>query len=441
MIGDILASKMKKSIEKNLNKNTISKTTIDKTILEIKLNLLEADVNNEVVEYLENKIKIQAQNELLIKGVKPEKVMIKILHKEIMNILGKKTQRLVLSGRPSIIMMVGLQGAGKTTTCAKIAKILSVKQSKNPLLVACDIYRPAAIEQLKILGQKLNIKTFSLENEKPTKIASKAIEYAKQNGHDLVIIDTAGRLHIDQKLMKELQIIHRDTKPTDTILVLDGMTGQDIINIANDFNNSLKLTGLIITKLDGDTRGGATLSIRHLTGLPIKYIGTGEKVSDLQLFHPDRMADRILGFGDLKTLLENTQDNIDERTFKITLTRMMNGKFDMQDLLNQLRQMKKMGSISKLAKMFPGGNKISNEKIEEIKDKLYNAEIIISSMTVEERRNVRILKHLSRKNRIIKGSGRSEKKYNELINYFDKMKKQAENMSKQIKKGNIPNFG
>ncbi len=356
MIGDILASKMKKSIEKNLNKNTISKTTIDKTILEIKLNLLEADVNNEVVEYLENKIKIQAQNELLIKGVKPEKVMIKILHKEIMNILGKKTQRLVLSGRPSIIMMVGLQGAGKTTTCAKIAKILSVKQSKNPLLVACDIYRPAAIEQLKILGQKLNIKTFSLENEKPTKIASKAIEYAKQNGHDLVIIDTAGRLHIDQKLMKELQII-------------------------------------------------------------------------------------ILGFGDLKTLLENTQDNIDERTFKITLTRMMNGKFDMQDLLNQLRQMKKMGSISKLAKMFPGGNKISNEKIEEIKDKLYNAEIIISSMTVEERRNVRILKHLSRKNRIIKGSGRSEKKYNELINYFDKMKKQAENMSKQIKKGNIPNFG
>ena len=307
-------------------------------------------------------------------------------------------------------MIVGLQGSGKTTTCAKLAKILEKKQSKNPLLVACDVYRPAAIEQLQTLGKLLKVTVYSESvNNKPEQIAKRSIDYAAKNKHDLIIIDTAGRLHVDKELMQELTNMRNIVDPQEVLLILDGMIGQDIINITNSFQKYLKLSGVIITKLDGDTRGGAALSIRYMTRIPIKYIGIGENLQDLKPFYPDRMADRIMGMGDLKSLLEAASENIDQRTFKTSISRMMTGRFDMQDLLNQMRQMHKMGKIGTIAKMLPGMPKINAETISQAEDRLKNAEILISSMTLEERKNIRLLKHISRKERIIKGSGRSEK--------------------------------
>ncbi|AKM53304.1 signal recognition particle protein [Spiroplasma atrichopogonis] len=437
MIGDFLAGKLKKSIEKNLKKSTLTEETVKETLREIRLALLEADVNNEVVKDFIKNVEQKAKGEYISEGLNASQMMIKIVHEELINIFGKTAKEISLTSKPTIIMIVGLQGSGKTTTTGKISKLLEKKYHKKPLLVACDIYRPAAIDQLKTLGKNLNIDIFEKGTQNPVLTAQQAIEYAKTNKNDVILLDTAGRLHIDAELMTELKEIKKAVSPDEILIVVDGMTGQDIINVAEKFDDLLKLTGVVVTKIDGDSRGGAALSITHLTKLPIKFIGTGEGMSNLQIFYPDRMADRILGMGDVQTLFEKAKDVLDERDIKKTMNRMMMGQFDLQDLLNQMRQLSKMGKMGGIMKLIPGMPKISEEKIMEAERKLKVTEVLLSSMTVKERREPRLLKHISRKTRIIKGSGRSEKEYNELINQFEKTKKQVDEMAKQIKSGRI----
>ncbi|AGM24903.1 signal recognition particle protein [Spiroplasma chrysopicola] len=440
MIGDFLANRLKKSIEKNLKKSTLTDETVQETLREIRLALLEADVNNAVVKDFIKAVEAKAKGEYINDGLNASQMMIKIVHEELINIFGKTAYELNLLAKPAVIMMVGLQGSGKTTTTGKIAKLIEKKYHKKPLLVACDIYRPAAIDQLKTIGQNLGVEVFERGTQNPVLTAQQAVEYAKEHKHDVVLLDTAGRLHIDENLMQELKEIKNNVSPSEILIVVDGMTGQDIINVASEFNDLLKLTGVVVTKLDGDARGGAALSITHLTKLPISFIGTGEGMSNLQIFYPDRMADRILGMGDVQTLFEKAKDVIDERDMKKTMNRMMMGQFDLQDLLNQMRQISKMGKMGGLMKLIPGMPKVSDEKIADAERKLKVTEVLLSSMTIKERREPRLLKHLSRKNRIIKGSGRSEKEYNELINQFEKTKKQVDEIARQIKSGRMPNI-
>ena len=440
MIGDLLANRMQKIIRKNMDKGRIKTEDINNTIEELRICLLEADVNQIVVNDLLDVVASKAQGQILTTGLKPSQMMIKILHTEILRILGGKTTDLNLNSRPAIILMVGLQGSGKTTSCGKIAHLIQKQNSKKPLLVACDIYRPGAIEQLKIVGEGIGVPVFQNGTANPVSTAQKALKLAKREKHDLIIIDTAGRLQINDELMGELIQIRNKVSPHEILLVVDGMVGQDIINQAKTFNDKLKLTGVVVTKLDGDTRGGAALSIRYLTGLPIKFIGTGEQVKNLQIFHPDRMANRIMGMGDLKTFFETVNESMDNRTIKTTMTRMMRGQFDLQDLLNQLKQMSKAGSLQKIARLMPGVNNISAEKISNAERRLHSAEILITSMTARERREIRLLRQISRKNRILKGSGRTEKEYNELINNYNKSKKQVDMIAKSIKQGKMPNI-
>ncbi len=440
MIGDFLANRLKKSIEKNMKKSTLTTDTITETMREIRLALLEADVNNEVVKYFIKAVEAKARGEYIIDGLNASQMMVKIVHEELVNIFGKTVKELSFTSKPTIVMMVGLQGSGKTTTTGKIAKLVEKKYHKKPLLVACDIYRPAAIEQLKTIGKNLNIEVFERGMQNPVTTAKQSITYAKDNKNDVILIDTAGRLHIYADLMQELKEIKNNITPNEIFLVVDGMTGQDIINIAAEFNQLLKLTGVVVTKLDGDARGGAALSITHLTKLPIIFIGTGEGMSNLQIFYPDRMADRILGMGDVQTLVEKAKDVLDERDIKKTMNRIIMGQFDLQDLLNQMRQISKMGKMGGIMKLLPGMPKLSDEKIADAERKLKVTEVLLSSMTVKERREPRLLKHLSRKNRILKGSGRNEKEYNDLINQFEKTKKQVDEIARQIKSGRMPNI-
>ncbi|PPE06191.1 signal recognition particle protein [Mesoplasma corruscae] len=438
--GDFLAKRMKRSMEKNIAKSTLNEENIQETLREIRLALLEADVNIDVVKELISKIKEKAIGGYIEEGATSQQQLLKIVHSELMSILGKEVAPLNLSKKPAIIMMVGLQGSGKTTSASKLAYYLSKKQAKKPLLVGLDIYRPGAIDQLVELGKKINIPVFEKQKQNPVKTAKQAIDFAEKNNHDLIILDTAGRLQIDKELMNELNDLRKNTSPQEILLVVDGMVGQEIINVTNEFNNQLKLTGVIVTKLDGDARGGATLSIRHMTKLPIKFIGEGEGVSALAPFYPKRMADRILGMGDIETLFEKVVENVDERSIQKTMKRMFMGQFDLEDLRNQLVQVSKMGNIGGLMKMIPGA-KISENQIEESQRKLVVFSILMSSMTLKERREPKLLKSISRKSRIINGSGRTEKELNELINSFEKGKKQVLEMGKQMKSGRMPNFG
>ncbi len=440
MIGDFLANKLNKIISKNMAKAKLQENTVDKTLTEIKLLLLEADVNETVIDYVIEQAATKTKKELALSKLKPSLLMLKILQQEITAVLGGNISELNLKNRPSMIMLVGLQGSGKTTTAAKIANLVHKKYSKKPLLVACDIYRPAAVEQLMTLGKQINIPVFRAKKKNPVAVAEAALKYAKKNKHDCLIIDTAGRLQIDSALIKELKNIRKAVSPQEIIHVVDGMAGQDIINVVNEFNSNIKLTGVAVTKLDGDSRGGATLSIRKITKLPIKFIGTGEGIANLQLFYPERMASRILGMGDIKTLFETAVDVINARTMKQTMGRMMRGQFDMQDMYNQLKQMKKIGSLSKISKMLPGIPRLDEAKIQQAETDLFNFETLISSMTIEERRNARYLKHLSRKARIIQGSGSDQKKYNNMINKYEKTKKQVDLIAKNIRAGRMPNF-
>ncbi|MDD3453688.1 MAG: signal recognition particle protein [Bacilli bacterium] len=427
-----LGDRLQSAITKIKGYGKITEENITEVTREIRLALLEADVNYKVVKEFINKVKTKALGEEVAKSLKPGEAFVKILKDELVELLGGEKKDLNLTGNPATLMLVGLQGSGKTTTIAKLANNLRKKYKKNPLLVACDVYRPAAIEQLKQLGKELNIPVYEEGLSNPVSIANNAINYAKENHYDYVLIDTAGRLHIDELLMEELNQISSSIKMNEIILVIDSMTGQDAINVIEGFNNKLDLTGAILTKLDGDTRGGAALSVRYLTNIPIKYIGVSEKMDGLEEFYPERMATRILGMGDIMTMLEKAESVIDQDEAMKAAKKMQKGNFDLEDFLQQLNQIKKLGPLENLIKMIPGASKMGLNNININPKDLLHIEAIIQSMTKEERKNPDILK-ASRKIRIAKGSGRSVEEVNRLLKQFEQMKM----MMKKMKNGNF----
>lgn len=439
--ADIMSKKIQKTLEKNLSKKTLTMENMEATIKELRLVLLEADVNFRVVKTLISEITTKAKGEFIKEGLNQKEMLVKIMHEELTKIMGTKNIELNLSSNLTTIMVVGLQGSGKTTTIAKLSKLITDKYKKRCLLVAADIYRPGAVEQLKVLGKNLNIEVFSLENETPQTIVKNAQAYAHKNKFDVVLIDTAGRLHIDEKLMAELVDIKKNTQPQETLLICDGIAGQDIINVAIEFNNVIPITGIIITKLDGTAKGGSALSIPYLTKIPVKFLGMGEKVTDLENFFPERMAERILGMGDISTLMEKAQSTVSTREIEETMNRMMLGQFDLNDLVNQMKQIKKMGKLGSLVKMIPGvSSKISDAKISDAEGDLKIAEYIIASTTAQERERPQILRYPTRKARVLRGSGRNEKELNKILNQFEKTKKVMDQISGQIKRGEMPNI-
>ena len=434
---DFIGSRMQKAIAKANKKTQLKEEDILEITRDIRLALLEADVNLKVVKDFIDSVKKSIIGQDVIKQLNPGQQMVKVVKEELVKILGNKAKEIKINNKPYFIMMTGLQGGGKTTTVAKLAYYFRKKQNlEKILLVAADVYRPAAVDQLVSLAKQIGMDYFKIDNSQDVNdIVKKAYEKAYQEKYDLVIIDTAGRLSIDEKLMDELVQVKSIIKPNEIIFVADALSGQDIINVATTFHEKLKLTGSIITKLDSDARGGAALSIRYLLDIPILFIGTGEKVSNIDLFYPDRMADRILGMGDVLSLIEKAEEVIDERKSKKMLNKLMKGEFDLDDLLDNLRQVKKLGSIRKILKFLPGNLKIDDTKAEKADEKLKLFEILISSMTLEERKDPRLLKNASRKNRIIKGSGRTVQEYNLLINEFEQMRKRLKEFSSKTKNG------
>lgn len=427
-----LGDRLQSAVNKIKGYGKITEDNISDVTREIRLALLEADVNYKVVKEFINNVKEKALGEEVAKSLKPGEMFVKILKDELVDLLGGDDAPLYMSGHPSVLMLVGLQGSGKTTTIGKLALRLRKKEKKRPLLVACDVYRPAAIDQLKTLGRELNIEVYSEGKGNPVEISKNAIKYAKENNYDYVLIDTAGRLHIDEELMDELNNINSEVNPDEVLLVIDSMTGQDAINVIEGFNNKLPLTGAILTKLDGDTRGGAALSIRHLTNVPIKFIGISEKLDGLDEFHPDRMASRILGMGDLMTMIEKAEDVIDQDEAMKTAKRMQEGKFDLEDFLSALKQVKKLGPLENLIKMMPGMPREARNLKVNPKD-MAHIEAIVLSMTPYERRHPECLKN-SRKIRISKGCNRPVEEINRLLKQFEEMKK----MMKMMKNGKMP---
>lgn len=427
-----LTEKLENAINKIKGYGTITEDNISDAMREVRLALLEADVNYKVVKEFTNKVKEKALGEEVKKSLKPGDVFLKILKDELLELLGDGNSSLDLSSNPSIIMLVGLQGSGKTTTIGKLANLLRKKKGKKPLLIAADVYRPAAIDQLKQLGRELNIEVYEEGQNDAVKIAENGVNYAKEKGYDLVLIDTAGRLHVDEKLMDELKSINEKVNPSEIILVIDAMIGQDAINVINGFNDKLPLTGTILTKMDGDTKGGVALSARHLTGVPIKFIGTSEKLDGLTEFEPERMVSRILGNGDIMSIIEKAESVIDEKEAMTTAKKMQSGKMDLEDFLSQLKQIKKLGPLENLLKLLPGARKMGLNNISIDPKQFARLEAIISSMTIKERKNPDIIKS-SRKQRIANGSGTSVQEVNKLLNQFDQMKK----MMKMMKNGNF----
>ncbi len=427
-----LTEKLENAINKIKGYGTITEDNISDAMREVRLALLEADVNYKVVKEFTNKVKEKALGEEVKKSLKPGDVFLKILKDELLELLGDGNSSLDLSSNPSIIMLVGLQGSGKTTTIGKLANLLRKKKGKKPLLIAADVYRPAAIDQLKQLGRELNIEVYEEGQNDAVKIAENGVNYAKEKGYDLVLIDTAGRLHVDEKLMDELKSINEKVSPSEIILVIDAMIGQDAINVINGFNDKLPLTGTILTKMDGDTKGGVALSARHLTGVPIKFIGTSEKLDGLTEFEPERMVSRILGNGDIMSIIEKAESVIDEKEAMTTAKKIQAGKMDLEDFLSQLKQIKKLGPLENLLKLLPGARKMGLNNISIDPKQFARLEAIISSMTIKERKNPDIIKS-SRKQRIANGSGTSVQEVNKLLNQFDQMKK----MMKMMKNGNF----
>lgn len=426
-----LGDRLQSAINKIKGYGKITEDNISEVTREIRLALLEADVNYKVVKEFIANVKEKALGEEVTKSLKPGEMFVKIVKDELVELLGGEKKDLNLDGNPAVLMLVGLQGTGKTTMIGKLALRLRKKHNKKPLLVACDVYRPAAIDQLKQLGRQLNIEVYDEGNNDPVEISKNAIKYAKENGYNYVLIDTAGRLHIDEPLMEELNNINKEVKPQEILLVVDSMTGQDAINVIEGFNSNLPLTGAILTKLDGDTRGGAALSIRHLTNIPIKFIGIGEKMDGIEEFYPDRMATRILGMGDIMTMLEKAEEVIDQDEAMKAAKKMQSGKFDLDDFLGQLKQIKKLGPLENIIKMLPGVPKeLKGVKVDP-KD-MAHIEAIILSMTPYERRHPEVLK-ATRKQRIAKGSSRSVEEVNRLLKQFEQMKL----MMKQLKSGNL----
>lgn len=414
-------------------KGKLTDLEIKQAMREIRIALLEADVNFQVVRDFINRVSEKASGEDILKGLNSTQQVIKIVNDELIALMGSTHSKLAVADRPpTIIMMCGLQGAGKTTMCGKLAGMLK-KQNKKVMLAACDVYRPAAIKQLQVVGGKVNVPVFEEGQINPVKIAKDALDEAKRQGADVLIIDTAGRLHIDEQLMEELQKIKAEVKPNEILLVVDSMTGQDAVNVAETFNQKLDITGVIITKLDGDTRGGAALSIKAVTGKPIKFVGSGEKMEDIEPFYPDRMASRILGMGDVLTLIEKAQEAFSEEEALKLQKKMKTNSFTLQDYLNQLESVKKIGGIGKLMSMVPGlGGKINEDDIDE--SKIIKTKAIILSMTPEERNNPDIIK-ASRRKRIAAGSGTSIQDVNQLLKQFDMSKEMMRRVSKNGMRG------
>ena len=422
MFGN-LTEKLSNAFKKFRNKGKLTEKDVKEGMREVKLALLEADVNFKVVKEFTNAVTERAVGSEVLESLLPAQQIIKIVNEELIKLMGSETSKLEISSRPpTVVMMVGLQGAGKTTHTGKIANMFKHK-GKNPLLVACDVYRPAAVDQLKIVGETVNIPVFSMGTKiSPVEIAKAGIEHAKKNGHDMVFIDTAGRLHIDEELMGELVKIKETVNPTEILLTVDAMTGQDAVNVAKSFNELLDVTGVVLTKMDGDTRGGAALSVKYITGKPIKFIGTGEKFDAIELFHPERMASRILGMGDILSLIEKAEAAYDEKNAKELEKKFREQTFSLDDFLEQLHQLKKMGNLDQLLGMMPGANTGALKDAQIDEKQMKRTEAIILSMTKQERLKPEMING-SRRRRIAKGSGTSVEEVNKLLKQFDQMKK------------------
>lgn len=436
-----LSERLEKSFKILKGQGKITEINVAETLKEVRRSLLDADVNYKIAKEFTNTVKEKALGMNVLTAVKPGQMMVKIVHDELIQLMGGTHVDINIKGNPAVILMSGLQGSGKTTFSGKLANLLKTKRGKHPLLVACDVYRPAAIEQLKVLGEQIGVPVYSEEgNNDPVKIALNAVKEARATGKDVVIVDTAGRLAIDEQMMNEIAAIKKAIDPEETLFVVDAMTGQDAVNTAKEFNDRLNFDGVILTKLDGDTRGGAALSIRTVVSKPIKFVGTGEKLEALDVFHPERMADRILGMGDIMTLIEQAQEKMDLEEAEASSRRMLNGEFTMDDMLVQFKQIKKMGSMSGMLKMIPGMNQLAGQINDEEANAAMKKQIaIIQSMTPEERKNPKACRS-THKNRIAKGSGTSVQEVNRLFNQYEKMKTQMKAMGSIMRTGNMPKF-
>ena len=438
MAFESLSDRFQAILKKVRGQSRLTEANMEEMLKEIRVALLEADVNFRVVKEFVNQVKEKALGQEVLTKVSPGQMLVKIVHDELEELLGADQSEVNLTHRPTIIMMCGLQGTGKTTTSGKLAKLFKNKLHKKVLLVAGDVYRPAAIDQLCTIGKQIDVEVLNLGDKvSPVEIAKKGKEKAIMEGFDVVIIDTAGRLQIDETLMDELVNIQNDVQPHEVLLLVDAMSGQDAVNVAKAFNEKLTLTGMVMSKLDGDARGGAALSIKHLTGIPIKFSGVGEKIEDLEVFYPERMAERILGMGDVLTLVEKAQEAIDEKEAKKTVNKMMNGTFTLDDMLVQMQQMNKLGSMRGLMKLIPGMPKISEEQEKEANEQMKKTKAVISSMTMEERKNPSILK-ASRKIRIAKGSGTQASDVNRVLNQYEKTKEMMKQLKPYMKNGKFP---
>ena len=422
-----LQDRLQNIIHKAKGYGKITEDNISEMVKEVRIALLEADVNYKVVKEFTNRVKEKALGESVLTSLKPGEVFVKIVSDELTELLGGDFAPLNMDGNPAVLMLVGLQGSGKTTTIAKLANLLRKKYHKKPMMVACDVYRPAAIDQLKQLGKELDIFVYENGLNNPVETSNSAINYARENGYDYVLIDTAGRLHIDDELMEELHNIKEKVNPQEILLVIDSMMGQDAINVITGFNEKVDLTGVILTKLDGDTRGGVALSVRHLTNVPIKFMGTSEKMDGLELFDPKRMSSRILGMGDIVSLVEKATEAISEEEAEASIKKLQKGKYDLNDFLNQMKQIKKMGPLENLLKLIPGAKKMGLTNLNIDPKQVARIEAIILSMTEAEKKDPNIIK-ASRKTRIAKGSGVSVSEVNRLLEQFDNYKKMVKNV-------------
>ena len=429
---EYMGDRISKAIKNIRGMGKITEENISDAMREIRVALLEADVNYQVVKEFINNVKEKLLGAEVQKSLKPDELFIKVIKDELVTLLGGDYAPLEVNKKPTVLLLAGLQGSGKTTTAGKLANYVRKKHNKKPLLVACDIYRPAAIDQLQTIGKQLGIEVYTEGKKNPVEITKNALSYASENKYDFIIIDTAGRLQVDEELMQELKDISEVSNPSETILVIDAMMGQDAINVINGFNDALHLTGAILTKLDGDTKGGVALSVRHLTNVPIKFVGDSEKLDGLSEFYPERMAERILDMGDILSIAEKVEGVISEDEAKYSVKRMQSGKFDLEDFLTTMKQIKKLGPLEKIIKMLPQARSMGLSDVTVNPKDMAHVEAIILSMTPKERRNPDILK-ATRKQRIAKGSGRSVEEVNRLLKQFEQMKQ----MMKQFKNGNF----